>query len=116
MQSVATLRCVRNADISQQGCVEETMHISTTTLYRVTVRCRTLGTNRERDLVEPREFRTRTSKIYEIFFAVTQETTGAEDRISYEANSSLSDLTLLQEIFNYSCLVKYLNISYSNIR
>ena len=28
----------------------------------------------------PREFRTCTSKIYEIFFAVTQETTGAEDR------------------------------------
>ena len=31
----------------------------------------------------PREFSACTSNIYEIYFAVTQETTGAEDRMCY---------------------------------
>ncbi len=42
--------------------------------------------------LSPREFGACTSKIYEIFFAVTRETTGAEDRMCY-TQTSLSNQT-----------------------
>ena len=41
---------------------------------------------------KPREFSTRTSKIYEIFFAVTQETTCAEDHVKQQLKLILSSI------------------------
>jgi hypothetical protein len=97
MESVATLKCVRNADISHQRCVVmpmlKTYHPPSTMVRCVILQavcssangqsnCPTLDTSHLKMWQnchsysailgqKPREFHARTSKIYEIFFAVT---------------------------------------------
>jgi len=118
INSVATLKCVRNADISHRRCVVMPMlkidHPPSTMVRCVILQavhssansqsnCPTLDTSHLKMWQnchsylailgqKPREFSTRTSKIYEIFFAVTCETTGAEDHMKQQIQLILSSI------------------------
>ena len=118
MESVATLKCVRNADISHRRCVVMPMlkidHPPSTMVRCMILQavhssansqsnCPTLDTSHLKMWQnchsysailgqKPREFGACTSKIYEIFFAVTRETTCAEDHMKQQIQLILSSI------------------------
>jgi len=94
MQSVATINSVRRADLSHQGCVTKSMLILPYPLG-ITVRCRTLWTNREQVLTSLAHVLQNTEGV----LAVTCETASAEDHTKQQLKLILSSYVFNDKVY-----------------